>query len=63
MTLPIAFIATWRDSSKHDAERGAGVVEYLGIAALSVALLAAIFAGLEAIGLDLLAQIRTTLGL
>jgi hypothetical protein len=44
-------------------ERGAGVVEWLGISALSIALLATIFTGLNAVGLDLLDFIRSTLGL
>ena len=63
MTLPIALIATRLRDANRESEKGAGVVEYLGIAALSVALLAGIFAGLELIGTDLVAQIRSTLGL
>lgn len=47
---------------RHD-ERGAGVVEWLGISALSIALLATIFTALNAVGLDLVADIRATLGL
>ena len=46
-----------------DRERGAGVVEWLGISALSIALLATIFTALNAVGLDLVADIRATLGL
>lgn len=44
-------------------ERGAGVVEWLGISALSIALLATIFTALNAVGLDLVEYIRTTLGI
>ena len=44
-------------------ERGAGIVEWLGISALSIGLLVAVFAGLETLGLDLIASIRTSLGL
>jgi hypothetical protein len=46
-----------------DRERGAGVVEWLGISALSIALLATIFTALNAVGLDLVDHIRTTLGI
>lgn len=45
------------------SERGAGIVEWLGISALSIGLLVAVFAGLETLGLDLIASIRTSLGL
>lgn len=44
-------------------ERGAGIVEWLGISALSIGLLVAVFTGLETLGLDLIASIRTSLGL
>lgn len=44
-------------------ERGAGVVEWLGISALSIAMLATIFAALNSVGLDLVDYIRATLGL
>ncbi len=44
-------------------ERGAGIVEWLGISALSIGLLVAVFAGLEQLGLDLVASIRSSLGL
>jgi hypothetical protein len=44
-------------------ERGAGVVEWLGISALSIALLATIFTALNTVGLDLVEYIRTTLGI
>lgn len=45
------------------AERGAGVVEWLGISALSIGLLVVIFAAMESLGLDVVAQIRSSLGL
>jgi hypothetical protein len=48
---------------QRDRERGAGVVEWLGISALSIALLATIFTALNAVGLDLVDHIRTTLGI
>jgi hypothetical protein len=46
-----------------DGERGAGVVEWLGISALSIALLATIFTALNTVGVDLVEYIRTTLGI
>lgn len=45
------------------SERGAGVVEWLGISALSIAMLATIFTALNSVGLDLVDYIRQTLGL
>ena len=53
-------VAEGRDRA---GERGAGIVEWLGISALSIGLLVAVFAGLEQLGLDLVASIRTSLGL
>lgn len=44
-------------------QRGAAVVEWLGISALSVALLVVIFRGMEDIGLSLVDSIRSQLGL
>lgn len=44
------------------SERGSGVVEWLGISALSIGVLVAIFAALEGLGLDLIAAIRSQLG-
>ena len=54
-------VALW--PADRDSERGAGVVEWLGISALSIALLATIFTALNAVGLDLVDHIRTTLGI
>jgi hypothetical protein len=51
------------DAPERTGERGAGVVEWLGISALSVALLATLFAALDAIGVDLVTYIRNTLGI
>lgn len=45
------------------AERGAGVVEWLGISALSVGMLVVLFTAMEALGLDVVTQIRASLGL
>ncbi len=45
------------------AERGAAVVEWLGISALSIGLLVVIFQGMEALGIELVASIRSQLGL
>ncbi len=45
------------------SERGAGVVEWLGISALSIALLVAVFAALEAVGLNLVSFISSSLGI
>ncbi len=44
-------------------ERGAGVVEWLGISALSIGMLVVMFTAMEALGLDVVAQIRASLGL
>ncbi|MFT7597821.1 MAG: hypothetical protein ACI8TP_000741 [Acidimicrobiales bacterium] len=44
------------------SERGSGVVEWLGISALSIGVLVALFAALEGVGLDLIAAIRGQLG-
>ena len=45
------------------AERGAGVVEWLGISALSIGMLVVLFAAMETLGLDVINQIRGSLGL
>ena len=45
------------------SERGAGVVEWLGISALSVAMLIVLFDALEQIGLRLIEAIGAQLGL
>jgi hypothetical protein len=45
------------------SERGAGVVEWLGISALSIGMLVVLFTAMEALGLDVVAQIRASLGL
>lgn len=52
-----------QNTSERENERGAAVVEWLGISALSVALLVVIFQGMEALGLELVANIRSQLGL
>ena len=44
-------------------ERGAGVVEWLGISALSIGMLVVLFTAMEALGLDVVNQIRGSLGL
>ena len=51
------------EGSDRPGERGAGVVEWLGISALSIALLATIFTALNAVGMDLVDYIRSTLGI
>lgn len=45
------------------SERGAGVVEWLGISALSIGMLVVLFTAMEALGLDVVNQIRGSLGL
>jgi len=45
------------------SERGAGVVEWLGISALSIGMLVVLFTAMEALGLDVVTQIRGSLGL
>ncbi len=52
-----------READDRPGERGAGIVEWLGISALSIGMLVAVFAGLETLGLDLVASIRSSLGL
>lgn len=49
--------------SRSNRQRGAGVVEWLGISALSIGLLVAVFGALEGVGLDLVSMIRSSLGL
>lgn len=44
-------------------ERGAAVVEWLGISALSIAMLVVMFAALQQVGVDLVNDIRGSLGL
>jgi hypothetical protein len=51
------------EPADRSGERGAGVVEWLGISALSIALLATLFTALNAVGVDLIDYIRTTLGI
>ncbi len=46
-----------------EGERGAGIVEWLGISALSVGMLVVVFSGLEQLGVDLVDSIRGQLGL
>lgn len=48
---------------RRNRQRGAGVVEWLGISALSIGLLVAVFGALEGVGLDLVSMIRSSLGL
>ncbi|MCP5028949.1 MAG: hypothetical protein GY929_21965 [Actinomycetia bacterium] len=43
-------------------DRGSGVVEWLGVSALSIALLVAVFSMLEQVGLDMVSWIRQQLG-
>jgi len=45
------------------SERGSGVVEWLGISALSIGVLVVLFAALEAVGLSLINAISSQLGL
>jgi len=51
------------DDALRSSERGAGVVEWLGISALSIGMLVVIFAAMESLGLDVIDQIRGSLGL
>ncbi len=50
------------DPADHAGDRGSGVVEWLGVSALSIALLVAVFAMLEQVGLDMVSWIRQQLG-
>ena len=53
---------TGRDPHDEFGDRGAGVVEWLGVSALSIALLVAVFSMLEQVGLDMVVWIRQQLG-
>jgi hypothetical protein len=55
-----AYESAWR---ARGGERGAGVVEWLGISALSIGMLVVLFTAMEALGLDVVTQIRASLGL
>ncbi len=57
----VLFSYRW-DREGRWSERGSGVVEWLGISALSIGVLVALFAALEGLGLDLIAAIRAQLG-
>ncbi len=49
--------------SAGSSERGAGVVEWLGISALSIVMLVGLFAAVTALGDGVIEQIRNNLGL
>lgn len=51
------------ESQDREDERGAAIVEWLGISALSVAMLVVIFEGMTALGVDLVGSIRGQLGM
>lgn len=51
------------EAADRSSERGAGVVEWLGISALSIGMLVVLFTAMEALGLDVVNQIRGSLGL
>lgn len=48
---------------RHESDRGATTVEYLGWAAMSTVAIVAIGAALQMLGLDLIDSVRTQLGL
>lgn len=59
-----ATIAHLSDTQEgRESEKGAAIVEWLGISALSVAMLVVIFEGMTALGVDLVASIRGQLGM
>ena len=51
------------EAAARTEDRGAGVVEWLGISALSIGMLVVLFTAMEALGLDVITQIRGSLGL
>ena len=51
-----------REGRERHGERGSGVVEWLGISALSIGVLVALIAAVESLGLDLIEAIRSQLG-
>lgn len=66
MLLGLAVFKEYRQGQvgeERRSERGAAVVEWLGISALSIGLLVVIFQGMEALGIELVASIRSQLGL
>ena len=50
-------------TDQRKGERGSGTVEWLGISALSVGVLVALFAALQSLGLSLIEAIGSQLGL
>lgn len=50
-------------TDQRKGERGSGTVEWLGISALSVGVLVALFAALQSLGLSLIQAIGSQLGL
>ena len=54
---------TAEQAGERAGERGSGTVEWLGISALSVGVLVALFAALESLGLSLIEAIGNQLGL
>lgn len=63
MSMLIHLLRSQHDATDRSGERGAGVVEWLGISALSIALLVSVFAALEAVGLNLVSFISSSLGI
>ena len=60
---PTTTTARSRRLRDQPSERGAGIVEWLGISALSIGMLVVVFAAVESLGLDIVSQIRASLGL
>ncbi len=54
---------TIEQAGERAGERGSGTVEWLGISALSVGVLVALFAALQSLGLSLIEAIGNQLGL
>jgi len=62
-TTAIETVGVESARTDRSSERGAGVVEWLGISALSIGMLVVLFTAMEALGLDVVNQIRGSLGL
>ncbi len=56
MATYVTHSRTW--SERRTAERGAGVIEYLGLAAMAVGVIVALMAGMTDIGSTVLESIR-----
>ncbi len=57
-TLYVALLSNRHAPAEHDGQKGAGVVEYLGLAALGVAIVAILLTGMTDVTNTLMGNIR-----